>query len=183
MFFYFLLFVITQRCIELIVARFNEDWMKKRGGIEFGQSHYPLIVMVHSLFFIVLTVEVIVFGKGLSPYWYYLLPLFILTQVIRIWVLSSLGRFWNTKIIVLPHAKVVTKGPYRWLKHPNYTVVALEFLIMPLLFQAYYTALVFTLLNFFILAIRIPVEEEALKALTKYEEAFPMKRDEEIGKI
>ncbi|MDQ0272066.1 isoprenylcysteine carboxyl methyltransferase family protein [Cytobacillus purgationiresistens] len=183
-FYFFWVFVICQRLFELVVARGNEKWMKDRGAIEFGQGHYPLIVMVHTLFFIVLFAEVFIFNHSLTPFWPVLLPIFILSQAGRLWALSSLGRFWNTKIIVMPHADVVKKGPYRLMRHPNYLIVTLEFIIIPLLFHAYYTALVFTILNFVILLIRIPAEEEALKQLTEYEEAFPrMKSDSGIGKI
>ncbi|NRG48081.1 hypothetical protein HRF87_25665 [Bacillus sp. CRN 9] len=179
-----LVFVIAQRMVELFIARRNEKWMKSRGALEFGQNHYPLIVMVHSLFFIVLIIEVAFFEKQPSPYWPLLLVLFALTQAGRFWALASLGKFWNTKIIVLPHADVVKKGPYRWLKHPNYLIVALEFIVIPLVFQAYYTAVVFTMLNIVIMSIRIPAEEYALKQLTAYEEAFPNeKSNKEIGKI
>jgi len=86
--------------------------------------------------------------------------------------MSSLGKYWNTKIIVLPHAQVVRRGPYRYIKHPNYFVVTIEFVVIPLLFEAYFTACLFTILNGLILSIRIPEEEKALKTLTEYEGTF-----------
>ena len=93
---------------------------------------------------------------------------FLLTQLIRVWAITSLGRYWNTKIIVLPGAKMVNKGPYRFLKHPNYLVVTIEFIVIPLLFEAYFTAFFFSLLNGIILRIRIAAEEKALYQLTGY---------------
>ena len=92
----------------------------------------------------------------------------MLTQLIRVWALTSLGRYWNTKIIVLPGAKMVNKGPYRFLKHPNYLVVTIEFIVIPLMFEAYFTAFFFSLLNGIILRIRIAAEERALTQLTGY---------------
>lgn len=168
----FIAVIILQRAAELAVARNNEKWMKGRGALEFGQRHYPWIVAVHVSFFICFLIEVTIFEKDLSPFWPILLILFFLTQAGRVWALFSLGKYWNTKIIVMPGAKVVRRGPYRFIKHPNYVIVAAEFLVIPLMFQAYITAAVFTLLNIMVLSVRIPAEEKALKELTEYEEAF-----------
>ena len=169
---YFILFfsvLMIQRLVELYIARSNEKWMKEQGAIEYGQAHYKMMVGIHVAFFISLLVEGGVFHSGVSQYWPLLLGGFILTQLGRIWVISSLGKYWNTKIIVLPRAEVIAKGPYKHLKHPNYLIVTLEFLIVPLLFNAYWTLFIFALLNQFILSIRIPLEEQALKSETDYE--------------
>lgn len=171
-FFLFLIIIILQRLFELKVAKENEKWMKHQGGIEFGESHYRLIVAIHSLFFIFFIWEVTFFQKDVSEYWPFFLIFFIFTQMGRVWVLTSLGRYWNTKIIVVPEAKVVVKGPYRFLKHPNYVIVTLEFLIIPLFYQAYITMVLFSLLNVWVLSIRIPEEERALKQLTPYGQTF-----------
>ncbi|WP_249365486.1 isoprenylcysteine carboxyl methyltransferase family protein [Cytobacillus citreus] len=171
-FFMFITVIIFQRVFELLIAKRNERQMKRRGALEFGQSHYKFIVFVHSMFFVSFIIEVICFNKELSSSWAVLLILFLFTQAGRIWALFSLGSYWNTKIIVLPYADIVKKGPYRFMKHPNYTIVAIEFIIIPFMFQAYLTAVLFTILNAIILFIRIPAEEKALKELTKYEEAF-----------
>jgi methyltransferase len=172
LFIIFISIIILQRGAELAVARSNEKWMKGRGAVEFGQRHYPWIVAVHSSFFVCYLLEVIIYEKNLSPFWPILLILFFLTQAGRIWALISLGKYWNTKIIVLPGAEVVRRGPYRFIKHPNYAIVAAEFLVIPLMFQAYITAALFTLLNLVVLSVRIPAEEKALKHLTEYEDAF-----------
>ncbi|MDZ5473190.1 isoprenylcysteine carboxylmethyltransferase family protein [Bacillus sp. 31A1R] len=168
----FLAFILTQRIFELFVARNNEIWMKSRGALEFGKTHYVFMVLIHSLFFVVYTGEVFLLEKQISPVWPFLLIIFILTQTGRIWALSSLGKYWNTKIIVLPNADIVKKGPYRFLKHPNYVIVTIEFIVIPLMFQAYFTAFIFSFLNVLILSIRIPAEEKALKELTEYENEF-----------
>lgn len=168
----FIVLLIIQRLTELIIAKRNEKWMKEKGALEFGQSHYPFIVVVHSLFFVSYIMEVMIFHNELSAIWPILTLLFLLTQAGRIWALTALGPYWNTKIIVLPNAEVIKKGPYRFMKHPNYVIVAAEFIIIPLLFQAYITAIIFTLLNLIILSIRIPAEENALKELTAYEAGF-----------
>ena len=167
-FYLFLLMLVMQRLGELMIAKRNEQWMKSRGAIEFGQAHYRLIVTIHTMFFVVYFLEVTAWQTKLSALWPMLLSLFIVTQVVRIWALASLGRYWNTKIIVLPQANIVKKGPYRFLKHPNYLVVSLEFIVIPLLFEAYFTAFLFTILNGIILSIRIPAEEKALNELTEY---------------
>jgi len=172
MFSLFLAFVIFQRVCELAIAKRNENWMKEQGGVEFGKTHYIFIVFVHALFFISLCLEVLVQEKEISPYWPGIVSLFLVTQIGRIWALSSLGKYWNTKIIVVPHATVIKKGPYKFLKHPNYLIVTLEFVVIPLLFQAYGTLIAFSLLNALILMIRIPAEERALCDHTKYNEVF-----------
>ncbi|MEK4147602.1 isoprenylcysteine carboxyl methyltransferase family protein [Robertmurraya sp. FSL W8-0741] len=164
--------LIMQRLTELVIARRNEKWMKKQGGIEVGQAHYPYLVMLHVLFILSFTVEVVVLQRSIHPSWPFILVLFLLTQIGRGWVIYSLGRYWNTKIIVVPDVKLVKKGPYRFLKHPNYVIVAVEFIIIPLLYEAYITSVVFTLLNIWILSVRIPTEEQALQNLTEYGREF-----------
>jgi methyltransferase len=168
----FIGFIIVQRLSELAVARRNEQWMKAKGAIEFGSGHYPFIVFVHTAFILSTIFEVYYYNRGLSTFWPVLLAVFLLTQGIRVWAISSLGPYWNTKIIVLPNADIVKKGPYRFIKHPNYLVVVVEIITIPLLFNAYFTAFIFTGLNLLILGIRIPAEEQALKELTYYEAQF-----------
>jgi methyltransferase len=164
--------IIIQRLAELYIARQNERWMKEKGAIEFGQHHYPWMVIMHASFFIILALEVLLLGKGVSVYWPALLPLFIVAQAGRAWVLASLGKYWNTKIIVLPGAEIVAKGPYRYVKHPNYIIVASEILLMSLLFNAWMTCVLFSTLNIWMMKVRIPMEERALKGYTEYEGIF-----------
>lgn len=165
-------FVILQRIVELFIARGNEKWMLSKGAYEVGAQHYPFMVAIHVSFFISLILEVILFEKGLSNFWWYFFFLFVGLQLMRIWVIATLGKYWNTKIIVLPGANVVKKGPFLLLRHPNYVVVTSEIIVIPLLFDAYFTAVVFTLLNALILYIRIPIEEAALREVTDYKEVF-----------
>nr|WP_318503306.1 isoprenylcysteine carboxylmethyltransferase family protein [Bacillus sp. T3] len=181
MFFYgFLSLVTLQRLVELTIAKRNEKWLKEQGGVEFGQTHYYFIVLMHMMFFVFLIYEVIYFNRGISQIWPILLTFFLITQAGRIWAMTSLGRHWNTKIIVLPKASPIKKGPYRYLKHPNYVVVSLELLVIPLLFNAYFTALLFALLNIGILSKRIPAEERALARLTEYDSVFVQKAPKNV---
>ena len=165
-------FVILQRIVELFIARKNESWMRSQGAYEVGAKHYPLMVSIHVGFFISLILEFFSLDRSLSPYWWLLFIFFVGLQLMRVWAISSLGRYWNTKIIVLPGTQVVKKGPFRFIRHPNYLVVTCEILVIPLLFNALFTAIVFTLLNLFILSIRIPIEEAALREVTDYKEVF-----------
>lgn len=168
-------FVVLQRLSELIIAKRNEDWMKKNGAIEYGKDHYPFIVLVHIMFFISLILEVQFYEKQLSFIWPAILAIFIAVQALRVWSITSLGRFWNTKILILPNVCVISKGPYKFLRHPNYLVVAIEIFIIPLFFNAFLTAFVFSLLNTIIMLIRIPAEEKALMKETNYKGAFQYK--------
>lgn len=167
LFFIVFALVCIQRLIELRIAKQNEVYLKERGAIEFGQSHYPFIVALHILFLCSLLLEYILKTPPLNILWIWLLAIFFLLQISRIWVIKSLGHFWNTKIIVLPNANLVKKGPYRWISHPNYVIVALEIVIIPLIFQAYFTAVIFTILNMIMMLVRIPTEEAALRSVYK----------------
>lgn len=172
---FFLLFVsivIVQRIIEVLIAKRNERKMLTAGAYEVGASHYPFMIALHTSFFISLIIEVLAFNKTISPWFLWLFILFLFVQVLRIWCLASLGPFWNTKIIVLPGANVVKRGPYLLFRHPNYLVVCIEILLLPLMFQAYFTAIIFTLLNFLMLSVRIPTEEKALMEVTNYTKEF-----------
>lgn len=168
----FIACIICQRLTELAIAKRNEIWMKRNGAIEVGKEHYPLLVIMHILFFLSLCGEVYYYNKEISSAWPLLLLFFLAIQLLRVWAMMSLGKFWNTKILVLPNVRVITAGPYKYIRHPNYLVVALELLIIPFLFQAYYTALLFTLLNAIMLFIRIPIEEKALLTYTKGGNAY-----------
>jgi len=167
--------VILQRLIELVIAKRNEKWMRSQGAFEAGAGHYPFMVAMHMAFFISLLTEVMVYDQLLSRLWIPLLTVFLVAQVMRIWCLASLGKFWNTKIIILPGADVVRKGPYTFIRHPNYLIVTTELLVLPLLFGAYFTAIIFSLLNLRMLSVRIPAEEQALKEATNYKEQFSLK--------
>lgn len=175
LFYIIIIIVITQRLVELIIAKRNEKWMRNQGAFEAGAGHYPIMVMMHISFFISLLLEVLVINKPLSPLWIPLLSLFLIAQIARVWCLTSLGKFWNTKIILLPGAEVVKKGPYKFIRHPNYVIVTTELLVLPLLFSAYFTAFVFSFLNLWMLSVRIPTEEKALKEVTNYKEEFRLK--------
>lgn len=173
--------VIIQRLLELRLAKRNERALKAKGAIEYGAEHYKWIVLLHSMFLASLGLEVAVRRPSLTSWDIAPLTIFILCQICRIWVLTSLRSYWNTKIMVLPGAEVVIKGPYRYLRHPNYLIVALEILALPLIFQAYFTAVVFSVLNAsLLLGVRIPAEEQALRERTNYNESLVgqgLKRD------
>lgn len=171
-FFVIITIVILQRFVEVLVAKRNEKSMLSKGAYEVGSSHYSFMIALHVSFFLCLILEVVIFNKSLSPLFPYLFSLFLITQALRIWCLTSLGSFWNTKIIILPGANVVKKGPYLFFRHPNYLVVCMEILLIPSMFQAYLTAIGFTFLNFAMLSVRIPIEEKALKEATNYTEEF-----------
>lgn len=157
-----LIIIIFQRLIELIIARRNETWMKARGGIERGKEHYKFFVILHVLFFFSILMEIWIRDVSNLKINYILLSLFIFTQIIRIWCIRTLGRFWNTKIIISPHFTLVKEGPYKYVNHPNYIIVGIELLVIPLLMGAYITAIVFPLLHILLLTVRIPKEKQAL---------------------
>ncbi len=153
------LLVAIQRLLELAYAARNTKALKARGGIEIGAGHYPLIVLVHAGWLAALLLLV---PADAAPSWP-LLAFFCVLQGMRLWVVASLGPFWTTRVITLPDAPLQRKGPYRFMRHPNYAVVVAEILVLPLAFGAWQIALLFTLLNALVLAWRIHVEEGAIR--------------------
>jgi methyltransferase len=154
--------VTVQRLFELVLARTNERRARARGAVERGQRHYLLIVALHTLWLVSTLVEGLLRGPELPAFWRIPLALFLLVQPLRYWAIFSLGERWNTKILVLPGEKPIRRGPYKYLDHPNYVVVVVEILTFPLIFGAWITALVFTVLNAAILSVRIREENRAL---------------------
>jgi len=150
-------FLVVQRLAELGLAQWNTARLRAEGGVEFGASHYPLLVAFHALWLLGLWV----FGhdRGVDPFW---LVIFIFLQACRLWVIASLGRRWTTRVIVLAGAAAVARGPYRWLRHPNYAVVVLEIAVVPLALGLPLFAAVFSFANAAMLAYRIRVENQAL---------------------
>jgi len=147
-----------QRIVELAYAARNTRALMARGAVEYGRAHYPLIVALHAAWLI----AIVVFVPWHTPPDWAWLGLFIVLQAARLWVVASLGPHWTTRIIVLPGATLVQRGPYRWVRHPNYCVVAAEIAVLPLVFGAWRIALIFTVLNAAMLAWRIHVEHGAL---------------------
>lgn len=159
-------FVALQRLFELVIARGNERKARARGAVERGRGHYTFIVALHVLWLVSTLVEALLRGPDFPTYWPVPLALFLLVQLLRYWAIASLGENWNTRILVVSGAKPVRRGPYRYLRHPNYVVVVVEILVFPLIFGAWITALVFTVLNAAVLSVRIREENRALAELT-----------------
>ena len=158
--------VALQRLLELWLSRRNERILRARGAVERGQGHYPLIVATHALWLLSTLVEgSLRGGPDLPALWPVPLALFVLAQPLRYWALLSLGESWNTRILVVPGAKLVRRGPYRYFRHPNYAVVVVEILTFPLIFGAWITALVFSVLNAILLCVRLRDENRALAEL------------------
>jgi methyltransferase len=158
--------VATQRLLELVLSRRNERRVQARGAVERGREHYPLMVALHALWIASTLVEGILRGPEVPALWPVPLALFLLAQALRYWAVFSLGESWNTRILVVPDAKLVRRGPYKYLDHPNYVVVVVEILAFPLIFGAWVTALVFTALNAALLYVRIREEDRALDELS-----------------
>ena len=158
--------VTLQRGAELMLARRNTRRLLEKGAVEVAPGHYPLVVLLHAAWLVGLWA--LAWNRPISLPW---LALFILLQIGRVWVLASLGERWTTRIIVLPGAPLVRKGPYRFLSHPNYVVVAGEILALPLAFGLVGYGLIFTALNAAILYVRIRAETAALKSSSLAQDA------------
>lgn len=157
--------IVGQRLIELFIARRNRRYIESIGGQEAGGGHYPLFFILHGGWLAGWIYEAIS-ANELSGNWPVWLGLFVLAQGLRYWCMLSLGRFWNTRIFVVPGQSRVQTGPYRFIAHPNYLAVCIELACVPLLFNAGATALSASLVNALLLGtVRIPAEERALRQL------------------
>ena len=154
----FILFLLTQRFTELYISKRNGKWLLSQGAIEYGREHYPFMIALHTFFILSLIGEYYLFGP--KPISYLFLILFVLLLLFKYWVLSSLGPYWNTRIYRIPGSKAVKKGPYKLFKHPNYVDVVCEIAIIPMVFNLYYTALIFSVLNAVMLSVRLRVENK-----------------------
>lgn len=152
----FLSFIVSQRLIELVLARRNTTRLLKRGAIEVGRRHYPLIIALHTAWILAL----IWFGwqAPVSLFW---LVIYAALQLFRVWILASLGPRWTTRIIII-NEPLVWRGPYRFLSHPNYLLVVAEIAVAPFVLGLTSVAIIFTALNALVLWLRISVEHKAL---------------------
>jgi methyltransferase len=150
--------VTLQRLSELWLSNRNTRRLMSEGAYEVAPGHYPLIVAVHALWLAALWW--LVPPQPIDGFW---LGMFVLIELARIWVIASLGKRWTTRIIVLPEAPLVRRGPYRWVNHPNYLVVIAEIAVLPLAFGLWQLALIFSALNAGVLTVRIREENRALR--------------------
>ena len=157
----FISFIILLRMGELILSRRNEIWLLQNGAIEYGQKHYPYIVALHVLFIVSLIAEYST--KQTVSFSLFFLVLYFLILSFKVWVITSLGKFWNTKIYHISDFPLIKNGAYKFIQHPNYLIVIAEIAIIPLVFHLYITAFTFTLLNAIMLSVRIKEENKVLK--------------------
>ena len=158
----YLIFLIAHRLFELTVSARNERGLRARGGYEVGRSHFPLFVILHAAYPVALVAEVLVLGARPGGVWPLWLALVLLAQALRVAAHRALGEGWTARVWVVPGMRPVTRGVYRWLRHPSYVAVTIELVAGSLLFGAWRTALAASALNLVALAIRIPIEERAL---------------------
>ncbi len=150
--------VVAQRLGELALASSNTRKLLARGAREVGRAHYPLFIALHSSWLVAIALTTPIDAQPIWP----LIGAFVALQLIRVWVISTLGSYWTTRVITLDGAPVVRSGPYRWVKHPNYWVVVGEIAVLPLAFHNWPVAVVWSLLNAVLLKYRIGVESAAL---------------------
>lgn len=150
--------VTFQRLAELVIANRNTRALLARGAHEHGSGHYPVMVAMHAAWMIGLWV--LGWNRPIGLGW---LAVFLILQMLRLWVLATLGNRWTTRIIVLPGAPLIRRGPYRLLSHPNYMIVVAEIAILPLAFGLVAYAALFTVLNAAVLFVRLRAENQALR--------------------
>jgi methyltransferase len=156
--------VAAERAVELLIARRNHRWLVAHNGVELGAGHYRWMVLLHSGFLVACIAEVWLLDRPLvPPLAVSMLLVLAAAMLLRYWVIGTLGRRWTTRVICLPGEPLITTGPYRVLRHPNYLAVVAEILALPLVHTAWLTALVFSLANAWVLKARIRVEEKGLR--------------------
>lgn len=152
-----------ERVAELVVSNRHVAWALRRGGVETGQRHYPVMVVVHTALLAGCVLEVLLADRPFRPaLGWPMLALVLAAQGLRWWCIRTLGPRWSTRVVVVPGLPLVTGGPYRWLNHPNYVAVVVEGFALPLVHTAWVTALLFTVANAGVLAVRLRAEEAAL---------------------
>ena len=157
--------VAAERLIELRIARRNLAWALEHGAVEFGGSHYPWMVALHALLLPACAAEVLVFKRPwVAALGFAMLGAVALTMCLRYWVIATLGRRWNTRVVLVPGEALAVSGPYRYLPHPNYLAVVVEIVALPMIHSAWLTALVFSAANALLLSRRIMVENRALES-------------------
>jgi len=157
-----------ERIYELVVSKRNAAAAFALGGVEYGQRHFPWMVALHTGLLLSCIAEVVLLQRPFIPWLGWpMLVIAIACQAARYWIIASLGRQWNTRVIVVPGAgRVANRGLYRWFSHPNYVIVAIEGIALPLVHTAWITAIAFTVLNaVLLLGFRIPTENRALRQL------------------
>jgi methyltransferase len=163
---YYYLFILAvglERLVELVFARRNAAWSIAQGGKEFGRDHYPAMVSMHALLLVSCVVEVWTLHRPFIGWLGWpMVGVVVLSTVVRWWCVAVLGKRWNPRLIVIPDAPLVRRGPYRWLHHPNYTAVVAEVAALPLVHSAWLTAIVFSMANALVLTVRIRAENAAL---------------------
>lgn len=171
--FLFLAFLAAQRLFELSVAKRHERILRMKGAVEVDARGYRYIVLMHSAWFASMIVEFVFLKRSIDPYWPVILAIFAAAQVLRYWAISSLGAYWNTKILVAPNHPLIRKGPYRFIRHPNYVAVIAEIAVVPLIFSCYTTATFFSVLNAIVLRRRVRLEMKALTGRDRKVEKMP----------
>jgi methyltransferase len=160
------LLVALERVAELVVSRRNAAWSLRHGGHETGRGHYPVMVVLHTGLLVGMLVEAWVRRPDVPALLAgVMLALVLASQALRWWCIATLGRRWNTRVIVVPDLPLVRSGPYRFLSHPNYVAVVVEGFALPLVHAAWVTALVFTVANAALLTVRLRVEDRALSTV------------------
>lgn len=165
LFFYsFISFVILERIVELFLSKQNEKWLRENGAVEFGKEHYKYFILLHTLFLLSLLSEFNIrdIDFNYSFINYAGLTVFITVQFFRLSIFMSLGKYWNTRILMIPESKPIKKGLYKYLRHPNYGIVIIEIITIPLSFSLYYTLIIFSILNLLLLKVRITEENKVL---------------------
>ncbi len=160
--------VAVERVVELLVSQRNLRWARAQGGVEVGATHYRWMVLTHLGLLVLPPLEVWAFDRPfIALLGWPMLAVVAVTMALRYWVITTLGKRWNTRVVVVPGVRLALDGPYRWLRHPNYLAVILEVAALPLVHSAWLSALVFSAANALILFVRIRVEERALDELAE----------------
>jgi methyltransferase len=159
----------AERIVELVLSRRHAAVAFARGGVEYGRGHFRWLVALHTGLLLACLAEVFLGDRPFLPaLGWPMLGLVLASQALRYWCIATLGQQWNTRVIVVPGAGAVRRGPYRWLRHPNYLAVVVEGIALPLVHTAWITAVAFTLLNAILLLLfRIPTEDRALAMLER----------------
>jgi methyltransferase len=166
-----------ERLVELAISRRNAKWARARGAVEYGQGHLRWMKLLHTAFLLGCVLEVWLASRLFVPWLCWSCAALVLaSQGLRYWTIATLGRRWNIAVLVLPDVPAEAKGPFRFVRHPNYLAVIVEGVAIPLAHSAFITAAVFSVLNAYLLRVRIRCEEQALARHSDYEARLGARR-------
>ena len=174
---YFLAITALEILLETWISARNSRALLQRGAVEIGPMLLPVMALLYATMYFGSLAEYLWISKPVSIPWILVFALlFCLAKFLKFWAIASLGPYWTMRVLIMPESAVVTNGPYRWIRHPNYVAVLMEIAAITLIGKSFFTFIVVIVLFSVTLVFRIQQEETALKKYTDYSGRMGIRR-------